>query len=53
MEEETPLAVVPSVNVFNYLADDWTVKDEWKVTWHEGMLLAVSVLSKIDWFFIT
>ena len=30
-----PRAVIRLVNIFNCLAYDWTVKDEWKVTWHD------------------
>jgi len=28
-------AVVRLVNIFNCLAYDWSIKDEWKVTWHD------------------
>ena len=31
--EFKPRAVVRLVSIFNCLADDWTMKDKWKVTW--------------------
>ena len=33
--EYMPRAVFWLVNIFNCLAYDWTVKDGWKVTWHD------------------
>jgi hypothetical protein len=33
-----PRAVDPLVNMFNCFEYDWTVKDEWKVTWHDPKL---------------
>ena len=30
-----PKALVRLVNIFKCLAYDWTVKDEWKVTWYD------------------
>ena len=39
--------VVLLVNIFNCLVYDWTVKDKWKVTWHDPKLvLDVSVSQK-------
>ena len=39
-------AVVRLVNTINWLSYDWTVKDEWKVTWHDPKQDVVSVSTK-------
>jgi hypothetical protein len=33
-----PRAVVGLVNTFYCVACDWTVKDKWKITWHDPQM---------------